>query len=75
MICKLTKIVLLFLIMETLTVFMILSGYMIYTVNSGYGDWFDTTIGGLLILISVIFSPVPFMIAHYEWQDWKNYKI
>ena len=75
MICKLTKIVLLFLIMETLAAFMALSGYMIYTVNSGYGDWFDMTIGGLMILTSVIFSPVPFMIAHYEWQDWKNYRI
>ena len=75
MICKLTKIVLLFLIMETLAAFMALSGCMIYNVNSGYGDWFDMTIGGLMIFSSVIFSPVPFMIAHYEWQDWKNYKI
>ena len=75
MICKLIKIVLLFLIMEGLAAFMALSGYMIYNVNSGYGDWFDMTIGGLMIFSSVIFSPVPFMIAHYEWQDWKNYRI
>ena len=51
------------------------SGYMIYTINSGYGDWFDMTIGGLMVFSSVIFMPVPFMFAHYEWQEWKNYKI
>ena len=75
MICKLIKIVLLFLIMEGLATLMAWSGYEIYTINSGYGDWFDMTIGGLMIFSSVIFSPVPFMIAHYEWQDWKNYRI
>ena len=75
MICKLIKIVLLFLIMEGLATLMGWSGYMIYTINSGYGDWFDMTIGGLMIFSSVIFMPVPFMFAHYEWQDWKNYRI
>ena len=75
MIWKLTKIVLLFLFMEAMALFMGLSGYMIYNINSVQGDWFDTTIGGLMILISVIFSPVPFMMAHYEWKDWKDYRI
>ena len=75
MIWKLTKIVLLFLIMEGLATLMALSGYMIYTINSGYGDWLDMTIGGLMIFSSVIFSPGPFMIAHYEWQDWNDYRI
>jgi|TARA_R110002074_G_scaffold392695_1_gene578411 hypothetical protein len=75
MIWKITKIVLLFLIMEALAVFMGLSGYMIYDINSAHGDWFDTTIGGLMIFTSVIFSPVPFMFAHHDWQDWKNYRI
>ena len=75
MIWKLTKIVLLFLFMEAMAVFMGLSGYMIYTINSAHGDWFDTIIGGLMIFISVIFSPVPFMMAHYEWKDWKDYRI
>jgi len=75
MICKLIKIVLLFLIMEGLASLMAWSGYVIYNINSVQGDWFDTTIGGLMILISVIFSPVPFMMAHYEWKDWKDYRI
>ena len=75
MIWKLTKIVLLFLFMETMAAFMGLSGYLIYNINSAHGDWFDMTIGGLMIFSSVIFSPVTFMIAHYEWQDWKNYRI
>ena len=75
MIWKLTKIVLLFLIMEGLATLMAWSGYVIYNINSAQGDWFDTTIGGLMILISVIFSPVPFMMSHYEWQEWKDYRI
>jgi len=75
MIWKLTKIGVLFLFMETMAAFMGLSGYLIYNINSAHGDWFDMTIGGLMIFSSVIFSPVPFMIAHYEWQDWKNYRI
>ena len=75
MIWKLTKIGLSFLVMEALTVFMAWSGYVIYNIDSAYGEWFDTTIGGLMILISVIFSPVPFMMAHYEWKDWKDYRI
>jgi len=75
MIWKITKIVLLFLIMEALAAFMGLSGYLIYNINSAQGDWLDTTIGGLMILVSVIFLPVPFMMAHYEWKDWKDYRI
>ena len=35
--------------MEGLATLMAWSGYMIYTINSGYGDWFDMTIGGLMI--------------------------
>ena len=75
MIWKITKIGLLFLFMEAMAVFMMLSGYMIYTINSAHGDWFDTIIGGLIILLSVVYLPVPFMMARYEWKDWKEYRI
>jgi len=75
MIWKITKIGLLFLFMEAMATFMAWSGYVIYNINSMQGDWFDTTIGGLMILTGVIFSPVPFMMAHYQWKDWKDYRI